>query len=191
MTSEAKIPVALRVVRPYETPEDFLAVEAGTVAKTGVLLLGANARPQGIILRFELALTSGEPLVRGEGRVVGYRENVMLGLPGLILKFTRLDAASKDFVDRATHEGPPPSVLPPAPGDIDPYALPSLPPQAELETIEGPSLEEATSVSMAILPLHAKATSDDANRDALLERLRERQKSLTPDQIAAILGHKR
>jgi hypothetical protein len=74
--------------------------ERVSLAKTGVILLGVPQRPQGVILRFELALESGDALVRGEGRVVGYREKAHGDLPGLVLRFTKLDPRSKAFLDR-------------------------------------------------------------------------------------------
>jgi hypothetical protein len=51
-------------------------------------------------LRFEVTLAGGQPLVRGEGRVVSYNQVAFRGEPGLLLRFTRLDPRSKEFVDR-------------------------------------------------------------------------------------------
>src|SRR5262249_35888439 len=75
--------------------------ELDTLTRTSVVLIGAQARPQGVVLRFEVTLASGAPLLRGEGRVVGYKENALGSEPGLTLRFTRLDPRSKALVDRA------------------------------------------------------------------------------------------
>src|SRR6185295_3883189 len=55
-----------------------------------------------VILRFEVTLQSGATVLRGEGRVLGHKENAFRGQPGLSLRFTRLDPRSKALVDRAT-----------------------------------------------------------------------------------------
>ena len=93
-------PVAIRITRPYAAEEEFLEHEIETLSRTSVTLIGAQPRAQGVILRFELVLSSGQTLVRGEGRVVGFKPNAYRGLGGLTLRFTRLDSRSKAFVDR-------------------------------------------------------------------------------------------
>ena len=97
----AKPPVAIRITRPYETEEDFLASELDTLSRAGVTLVGAQQRPDGAVLRFEIVLSTGAPLVRGEGRVTGYKPNVLGDEAGLVLRFTRLDSKSKALIDRA------------------------------------------------------------------------------------------
>ncbi len=208
---EDAYPVAVRAVRPFADADEFLAHEANTVARTGVLLVGAPSRPQGVILRFELTLTSGDVLLRGEGRVVGYRENVIAGEPGLLLKFTKLDSASKDLVDRATEymldnlQGPAPEpVIAAGQGDIDAQALPSMPPDRlalhtpHVTTAEVDAGEEAdfdaAEVTMDDTPRPALANESGfpplvpGDRDALLARLRDRHASLSEEDIAALLA---
>ena len=94
--------VAIRIVRPYETEEELLEHELETIGKTSVVLIGAHPRPTGVILRFEVTLTSGATVLRGEGRVLAHKENAFRGQSGLTLRFTRLDPKSKGVVDRAT-----------------------------------------------------------------------------------------
>jgi hypothetical protein len=94
-------PVAIRITRPFATEDELLEHEPDTITRTGVTLLGAQPRPQGVVLRFELTLTTGNPILRGEGRVVGYKPNMQDGLGGLTLRFTRLDSRSKSLVDKA------------------------------------------------------------------------------------------
>jgi hypothetical protein len=102
VTDDLKPPVAIRITRPYSTEAEFLEREFDTLTHTSVILLGAQARPQGVVLRFEIVLKSGESMLRGEGRVVGYKEKAYAGEPGLSLRFTRLDSRSKTLVDRAS-----------------------------------------------------------------------------------------
>jgi hypothetical protein len=147
VADEGKAPVAVRVTRPYGTVEEFLARELETLTRTSIVLLGAQQRPQGVILRFEVALANGSPLVRGEGRVVAFREQAFEGAPGLTLRFTRLDSRSKALVDRAAamrdaHSRPPPPVAaaPPAePVPAPPRVPPPLPAQSRPPIAPTPS----------------------------------------------------
>ena len=101
MSGTAKAPVAIRITRPYGTEEEFLQNEVDTLSRAGVVLVGAQPRPDGAILRFEIVLQNGTPILRGEGRVVGHKAEAFRGEPGLSLRFTRLDSKSKALVDRA------------------------------------------------------------------------------------------
>ncbi|MEA2747579.1 MAG: hypothetical protein QOI41_1722 [Myxococcales bacterium] len=102
MAENVRPPVAIRIVRPYDTEDELLEHELETVGKTSVVLIGAHPRPTGVILRFEVTLASGTTVLRGEGRVLAHKENAFRGQPGLTLRFTRLDPRSKSVVDRAT-----------------------------------------------------------------------------------------
>lgn len=101
MSDANRPPTAIRIVRPYQTEDEFLTNELETVGKTSVILIGAHPRPTGIILRFEVVLASGATVLRGEGRVLAHKESAFRGQPGLSLRFTRLDPKSKALVDRA------------------------------------------------------------------------------------------
>jgi hypothetical protein len=102
VSENARPPVAIRIVRPYATEEEFFEHELETVGKTSVILIGAHARPTGVILRFEVTLSTGATILRGEGRVLAHKESAFRGQPGLSLRFTRLDPRSKALVDKAT-----------------------------------------------------------------------------------------
>ncbi len=94
-------PVAIRIARPHSTEDDYLTHELDTLTRSSVVLVGANSRPAGVVLRFEVTLATGRPVLRGEGRVVEYKADAFRGLPGLVLRFTKLDPKSKQLVDRA------------------------------------------------------------------------------------------
>jgi len=143
VADEPRPPVAIRIARPYSTEDQYLEREVETITRTSVVLVGAQSRPQGVILRFEIALQNGTSLLRGEGRVVGYRENAFEDLPGLTLRFTRLDSRSKALVDKAAaireararaafEASLVKSDFPPAPGPPSPPSIfrPSAPPPA-------------------------------------------------------------
>ncbi|HRH01008.1 MAG TPA: hypothetical protein PLR99_32415, partial [Polyangiaceae bacterium] len=91
---------AVRVVRPYQTEEEFLREESFALTASSIVLVGAGPRTDGVILRFEVVLESGAIMLRGEGRVAGHVATP--GGEGLLLRFTRLDPRSKALVDRAS-----------------------------------------------------------------------------------------
>ncbi len=145
VAEELKPPVAIRITRPYASEAEFLEREFDTLTHTSVILLGAQARPQGVVLRFEIVLTTGESMLRGEGRVVGYKERAYAGEPGLSLRFTRLDSRSKTLVDRAsalrearvrasTSLMSMPAVVVPRPAPQAPPPIPSLESSPRLPT---------------------------------------------------------
>ena len=101
MNADSRPPVAIRITRPYASEDEYIEHELETLTRTGITLVGAQPRPDGVVLRFELVLPSGQVLMRGEGRVVGYKPNAHEGVGGLSLRFTRLDMRSKALVDRA------------------------------------------------------------------------------------------
>jgi hypothetical protein len=121
-------------------------------------LVGAAYRPSGVIVRFEVALWDGTPLFRGEGKVQGHRAAAEEGkLPGLDIRFLRLDARGKSLLDRILQSRearrsaevpdllaapipslPPPAAEPPPP----PLASPSLPEVTELAPPVEPALPE-------------------------------------------------
>lgn len=101
MADETRPPVAIRSLRPYATEEAFLAEERDTLTRTAVTLIGAPSRPRGVVIRFELTLNDGTPLLRGEGRVLSFQPPDEHGPCSLTLRFTKLDAKSKALVDKA------------------------------------------------------------------------------------------
>ena len=95
-------PVAFRLKRPYATDTEFVEGDGVGIFKSGMVLVGAGTRPEGVIVRFEVALRDGTPLFRGEGKVVRHRPHPEGDVPaGLEIKFTRLDGQGKALVDRA------------------------------------------------------------------------------------------
>jgi hypothetical protein len=131
-----KGPVAIRIVRPYDSEDELLENELETVGKTSIILIGAHPRPTGVILRFEVTLQGGATVLRGEGRVLGHKEKAFRGQPGLSLRFTRLDPKSKGVIDRAVAmrearlSGDLPSMRPSAPSHPEQAEASAPPPPA-------------------------------------------------------------
>lgn len=236
MADEHRPPIAIRSLRPYASEDEFLAQERDTLTRTAITLIGAPSRPRGVVIRFEVTLSDATPIIRGEGRVLGFQAADDRGPSSLTLRFTRLDAKSKALVDRATEQreggdGDPadagasesPSDTMPPPGE-DPLAATSIGETVSPSTEPPPPSEEAIalSISSGNLPLGdveeigvarvapppaappppsapasgatppaattGASTADSARRDSLLDRLRERAKTLSPSQVATILA---
>ena len=190
MADDPRQPVAIRVTRPYQSEDEFLETEIETLTRTSVVLVGAQSRPQGVILRFEVTLLDGVPILRGEGRVVAFKPRALGDLPGLTLRFTRLDAKSKALVDRAAaiRDARARAMLQAAMGESDYPPPPSVRPPVSSDSIRPSSPEPAPPAPSIPAPAtHHAAGVAPANRDGLLERLRNRAKTLTPDTVARIL----
>lgn len=92
-------PVGMRIPRPYATEQEFIRGDGLAIGRLGMILIGAPKRPPGITIRFEVVLEGGEPVFRGEGRVVAHRIHAN-GREGLEIRFTRLDSRSKALVEQ-------------------------------------------------------------------------------------------
>ena len=196
MPEDPRPPVAVRISRPQATEDEFLEQELETLTHTSVTLLGAQQRPQGVVLRFEIVLSSGIVVLRGEGRVVGFKPNVLHGLGGVNLRFTRLDSKSKALLDKAqalrerrrpsSMPAPPPveASPPAAPVATDPPASVRPPPVAPTPPPPQPSRMDAPAAPVvAALP--------PGDRNSLLERLRARARALDPAAVQQILERRR
>src|SRR5262245_50952525 len=90
----------IRITRPYGSENEFIEGDFGWVGRTTLILPGGPARAAGELVRFEVVLTTGAPVLRGEGHVVAHH---MPGGPrpaGLEVRYTRVDARSKIILDR-------------------------------------------------------------------------------------------
>lgn len=185
----AKPPVAIRITRPHQSEEDFLAAELDTISRTGVVLVGAQQRPEGVVLRFELTLANGAPLLRGEGRVIGYKPNVIGNEGGLALRFTRLDSKSKGLVDRvgAMREQRR-SLVPPPPQSARQAEAPPPPPPPPTPAPD--PLASSGEIPVSVEPPASKpsvAQAQDRSGDRFA-RLRERASRISAEQAAQIFA---
>lgn len=140
-------PVILRIVRPYASEAEFLAGDLWTLDAKGALLVDQAALAPGTLVRFDVVLSTGERLIRAEGKVVKYVEPTPARPGGLRVRFTRFGGSTKAFIDRAVElrraapparpEAPPaaskPPPTPPAPSAHPPPPAPSAPQHAAAE----------------------------------------------------------
>jgi len=189
VTTDARPPSAIRITRPYASEEEYLENDLETLTRTGITLVGVEARPEGVVLRFELSLSNGQVVLRGEGRVVGFRANAHQGVGGLALRFTRLDVRSKALIDKAAaiRETRRPSIKPTLarvlPGPAPP-PRPSTPPPPFARASAPPPPFAGGSSSPPLVLVRP-------DRNALLERLRTRANALDAEKVKSILERRR
>ncbi len=162
--NEASRPVAVRVIRPYLSEDEYLATEGDSITKTTIELVGAHSRPAGVVLRFEVTLQSGKTLIRGEGRVTQFNERGRGDQPSLSLRFTKLDAKSKALIDRAVAMRQP-GGAPPAPSPSSPEIHPLIPPAAP-SSAPG---EEMAPTPIPPAPITASVEVDDPDPEGSAE----------------------
>jgi len=160
-------PIVIRIPRPYETEEEFIRGDGLAIGRLGMILIGAPKRPPGITTRFEVVLSGGEPVFRGEGRVVAHRIHAN-GREGLEIRFTRLDSRSKALVEQVLELR--------RTGALTPVSVSKPPPSAERQEPESaaPSSPEHTSsppdelgeAAVADQPSDAEAASEEAPEEA-------------------------
>lgn len=178
---------SLRIARPYETVEAFLDGDAWTVDRADMILVGAEALAENASVRFEIVLTSGIAVVTGEGRVVEHVPARDERPAGLRVRFQKLDGASKAVLKRALEaqkragKGKP---LAPAAASSPEAA--SSPTQAEPPLSPAEPAQESVQASARSGVRHALGpVSAPENREALLERLRQRAKTVQSDMLLA------
>jgi hypothetical protein len=207
--------MTLRLVRPYASEEEFVRSEGATIGRGTMLLIGAPETPIGAIVRFEICISNGVALLRGEARVVDKRK--YQAKDSLIVKLTRLDAASKQFLERLWKQREessrefvnedsddsepalssmqtPNTPQPPVESAIEPVLVtpitqPSLAQVAHKDLAAAPADVPPASAQPSSGQVPAPSTQRSATpegRNEMLQRLRKR--TLTEAQRAAILS---
>lgn len=185
-------PFTLRIVRPYASRDEFLQSDCWTVERTEMLLVGVEGVSQGAHVNFEIVLENREVVVRGEGRALELIEP-REGRPGGVrIRFKQLDSASKSTLRKAleiqkrqvAEKATPPPIAEPAPVVPGPETAP---------VAAAPETQSPTASARTPLPLEEPAVAQPEperesgvhhrvagriptpeNREALLDRLRER-----------------
>ncbi len=189
----------LRIVRPYDTRAEYLAAEAETIEKRGMLLVDAEPLPPGTLVRLSVRLAGGETVIEAEARVRHHRAPRDGRPGGLLVQFKRYGAATKSFIDAAVARRG--STAEEGDEDSSPGAN-AAPLAAAVEEVA--PAEPATLGATRVRAVEqrprgpapprsvrsARSTLDEVppptNREALLEELRERARSLSPDQVARL-----
>lgn len=84
----------------FETVDEFVEGYGQYFFRGGILLPTRHTREEGETIQLHLQISSGETVLRGEGVVKQVRLNAEGRTVGLVIHFRRLDARSKEIVDR-------------------------------------------------------------------------------------------
>lgn len=188
-------PVVVHVVRPYATEQEYLAAEAWSIDARGMLLIGADTLAPDTAVLFDVALSDGQKPIRAEGRVVQVVAPSSGRPGGLKVRFKRFGAATKAFIERAvkaqsTSSEPdrpsqPEADRPSAPEAEQPSQVeldrPSMPEvRASMTELEAPAALPSPERDREPSSLRQRVpgpVSAPANREELLQRLRQRRHS--------------
>lgn len=197
-------PRILRLSRPYESVEEYVANEGWSISNKRMILIDQPKLEKDTIVRFEVSLANKEKVIRAEARVVGYQapENGRPGGPKV--RFKRFGGTTKAFIQRVVADhGPLPGLdtiypsspaealasVHPAPADSTPdHEAPSDPeasssPDAE-EPLSGPHSADFRSPESQLNPSNGASLDAGATAEAL-ERLRQLTQSQTEHRIEA------
>ncbi len=85
----------------YASEAEFIERHAQNLSRTGIFIGGKRPRGVGEIVRFELALSDGAPLLTGEGEVMWTRKASPSGAPpGMGVRYTELDASGEALIQK-------------------------------------------------------------------------------------------
>jgi hypothetical protein len=186
-------PPTIRITRPWASEKEFIDADLAYLGRTAILLPNAPAREPGELIRFEIVLSTGAAVFRGEGHVVAHHPPGGPKPASLEVRFTRIDARSKLVLDRVRERRtalvrsgsmPPPALVSQAPpGGLSmgppPLIMSQAPPPGSdtgsFRVIPGRSAETESAVRRAKArgPIPAPP-----NREEILGRLRERAQRL-------------
>jgi molecular chaperone DnaK len=98
-SSNEPVKVPLRIKLPFATEAEFIERYGTNVTRGGIFIATKLGKPEGTHLSFELVLSTGERLMRGEGVVQKRLEEAQPGKSGMLVRFTRIDSRTKALVD--------------------------------------------------------------------------------------------
>lgn len=155
-------PAVIHVVRPYQSEAEYLDAEAWSIEARTMILIGEPDLPEGTAVLFDVQIGNGTKPIRAEARVV---ESVPSrpGRPGgLRVRFRRYGAATKAFIDRAAAMPRTETAEGAAPADATRAEEPAR------------SMPATNAESSGIHPRSVPIVAAPPDREALLDRLRER-----------------
>jgi hypothetical protein len=177
--ADPRSPVTIRITRPYGSENEFIEGDFAWIGRSSIVLPNSPARTTGEVVRFEVVLSSGLPVFRGEGTVVAHHPPGGGRPPGLEVRFTRIDARSKLILDKVRERRGAFSRT--GEGQAVPAPAQAAPPQAPT-TEDLPTLAVGTRPQGIQTPTRAaserRVVAAPPNRDEILERLRARAKHL-------------
>jgi hypothetical protein len=181
-------PITIRITRPYGSENEFIDGDFAWIGRSTIVLPNSPARKTGEVIRFEVVLSTGSPVFRGEGSVVAHYPPGGAKPPGLEVRFTRIDARSKLILDKVRDRR---AALSRSGENPAPAPAPALAPAVADAPAPAPALADAPAPALpADIQPPTRAASErrvvqrstkivaPANRDEILDRLRARAKHL-------------
>jgi len=95
--------VSIRFRLQYPDVETFVAKYAVNISAGGMFIASMDPPPVGVIVRFELSIAGGLPILRGEGEVVwivAFDPMQPMATCGMSLRFQRVDADGQALIQR-------------------------------------------------------------------------------------------
>ena len=176
MPEAPRIPF-VRIARPYGSDNEFVEGDFAWLGRTTIILPNGPARTVGELVRFEIVLTNGAPVLRGEGHVVAH---YIPGGPrpaGLEVRYTRVDAKSKLILDRVRERRT-------QNGETGKIRAPQVPPSGTspvpsvLPVLKAPADTPSERSGVHLTKSAEGRVAPPTNRDEILERLRVRARDL-------------
>lgn len=99
---DIRVPVLSLAKLRFPDFDTFLDEDSLNISKGGLFIKTRNAKPVGTKILFSLALEDNSKLIEGEGevaRVVTESGGGGNQVPGMAIKFTKLDGSSKELID--------------------------------------------------------------------------------------------
>jgi hypothetical protein len=175
-------PIVLRLSRPFRSIDEFLEVEADWIMHQTMLLVDAEELPVDTLVRFGVQLASGQWPIKAEAVVTGYQRRSASGPSGLMVRFKRYGAATKQVMDRAAEIRAQRKIARPSPDPVESSPASMTGHDAE-ESTATPEVEPISVAGVASEPgvmrsgVHARVVRPvgaPVNREELLARLRQR-----------------
>jgi uncharacterized protein (TIGR02266 family) len=173
----------MRIKLKYPDVDTFIQRYSVNISRGGIFIATRNPKPVGTVLRFEFQLATAAPIIRGEGQVIWIKPfdpEQPKKVHGMGVRFTRLDAESRNLIDRAMawkreHEGEAPPERADDNGDEDEVAsqtsLPEAPaaeaPAAEPPARPGGEEEEKIVVQRANAQEEAEVQREPSGKQAV------------------------
>ena len=105
--AQQRIPAQIKVRLKLPDVDSFLERYATNISRGGIFVQTQRTKPKGTVVQIEFQIADASPVVRGEARVVytvPYDPENAEKPHGMGVKFTRLDPASQELIDRAIAE---------------------------------------------------------------------------------------
>jgi uncharacterized protein (TIGR02266 family) len=95
--------VTLKVRYSSATVDEFIDKHALDVSQSGIYIMTANPFPPGTLIKFEILLANGRPVITGAGRVAWKRDGAQASgvrPAGMGVKFIEIDELSTALIDK-------------------------------------------------------------------------------------------